>query len=167
MAVPSLALPSSPWTRAFRAIVRILETDPALRAAGVTILSWQGTPGEADASPRPPEIRLTPASGGAQWITEGQHEIPLGITVDLAVRGTCVDDLMNLWWAVMNALYPAAGSAREATVEQLTARENASNLIQQLSITGAPLTPTPGTDPVPHLTGTGELTLLIWVSTGE
>lgn len=167
MAVPSLALPKSPWTKAFGAIVAILETDPALKAAGVIVRSMRGNGEDVAAIPTFPMIALTPQSRGSSWATEGMHEIPLGIQIDLFIRGTCVDDLMNLGYAVLTALYPANGSARETVVSQLTSREGAGVVIQQITVTGAPLTPIAGDDPVPHLTATGELTLLIWVSTGE
>ncbi len=113
---PRLPLNPAPETIAFRAVDAVLRADPDLKRVVKTIMSWQG---DALDDARPtlnlvPWLRITPVAGPAAWETEGQHRMPMAVEFELAVQGTCSDQIMNLWSAVRSALFPTDPTKRAA-----------------------------------------------------
>lgn len=106
---PKLDLPPAAEQAAFRAIDRIVRQDPQCkRVFGRSIYSWLGDALD-DAMPAfdtCPWIRLTPSPEAADWGNVGQHRFPMQVGIELATAGTNVDNLMNLFGVVRNALFP-------------------------------------------------------------
>ena len=116
----ALDINTSPRTSVFRKIVGYIRNDPTIRriVRPTSIRAWDGLP--QDAQPFAPEItpaiRLTPTAAADTWWTPGATRGPLFINVEMLVKGTNVDDVMDLWWAIVRAIYPAAQSDTNANV---------------------------------------------------
>jgi hypothetical protein len=105
---PKLKLPAWPPTSVFRAIVGKLKRDPTLQRLipASSWLTWDGDPQAARPIPKTsPAIRLTPTCGPNVWWSPETQRGPLLIAVELSVSTTCVDDIMNLWGAIVRAIY--------------------------------------------------------------
>ncbi len=118
MNYPSLPLKDCEETIAFKAIDLILKSDPTIRrVVGINYNSWTGD--ARDIMPPAPslcpflQIAPTPAKS-SRWETEGQQRMPITIGITVAVIGTDVRQLMNLWGAVRRALFPIDPTARDA-----------------------------------------------------
>jgi len=126
LSYPELPLPDAEETIAFRAVAAVLRDDSTLQACNVTFRAWEGNVGDLDepAVANCPYMRLTPAAGNSGWINEGQHELSLDVTIEAAVVGSDVDQLLNLWAAIRRALWPGRTiEARDARRQQMrTAR---------------------------------------------
>jgi hypothetical protein len=117
---PKLNLPDGAETLAFRAVERVLATDPLLSSAVRTLVAWRGEAADLlePAFATCPFVKLSPAPAASAWETEGLHRAPLVVAIDLAVAGTDVDQLLNLWAAVRLALWPP-DPARAAVVRPI------------------------------------------------
>lgn len=106
MAYTRLPLPDYPWTSVFRALVDVIEQDPDLRRVVKVVRSWKGGPEDLEplGDAQLPWIEMTPAPSGNKMATESDYQADFRVNVKLAVPGTRVDDLMNLWGAVMQAV---------------------------------------------------------------
>ena len=114
MAIPGI--PPSKHRKVFRVIDDALRAASGLRLAKVTIQSWTG---ERDDSAPPtdskgPWIRLTPVAEPSAVETENLTDSPLGILLEVFVAGTNADDAMDLWGAVVAALFPNDRSVQNA-----------------------------------------------------
>ena len=141
-----LRLPQSRETALFRAVDKILRADSGLSAVGITWRSFTGDPTDkADpTSAQCPWIRLSTEATGLQFFHPSGMEGRLRIPVELMVAGTCLDDLHNLWAAVMRGLYPSDATARlaiQTRLRTLGAR------------TGLPLFSQVAYDPTPGMEG--------------
>lgn len=118
----SLALPTAPHTAIYRAAVNILRSDPTLRVVH-TWRTWVGGP--TDVQPISPNlcpaIGLFPAEGPDSFYGPSGFRGNLVITVVVAVTGTNVDNLMNLYHAVRKAFYPEEAAARTVIRKALLA----------------------------------------------
>ena len=115
----SLKTPTSVWTAVFRRIVQQLETDPnVFRVVGRdNIRSWKGVPADkSDFVPtaNAPVVRLTPQPRGVEWFSSDLQAGTLFVRVELAVQSLCLDDVVDLWDVVVQALQPG-GAAIPAT----------------------------------------------------
>lgn len=120
MPSPQLGLPDAPETIAFRAVVKVLQSDPTLSAVvGANWSAGRGTDGDRiDPTPATcPHVRLSQFPGPSKWETEGQHHSPMVVRIELHTAGDDVDQIANLWHAVRRALFPPATSDRRAFVE--------------------------------------------------
>jgi hypothetical protein len=112
MATPTLPLDPAPRTNVFRAIDRMLRADATLRRVCPPdrpgkFRSWSGDPADKNVfgADQAPGIRITPCALGPDvWYSPDAQEADLGVRVELLVKGTNADDLMNLWWAVQKAV---------------------------------------------------------------
>jgi hypothetical protein len=104
---PKLPLPTAERTAVFRAIVRLLKADPTLSNVVKTWFVWDGTPGETQDFElgHAPALRLTPLGGGDEWMSPQSVVGMLVIDFEMMVAGTNIDDLANLWRAVIAAFY--------------------------------------------------------------
>jgi hypothetical protein len=103
-----LKLPTWPPTAVFRAIVHRLKADPVLQRVipPGSWLTWDGDPRANHPLPKTsPAIRLTPTTGANAWWSPQAQVGPLLIAVELSVSTSCVDDVMNLWGAIVRAIY--------------------------------------------------------------
>jgi hypothetical protein len=106
--VPRLALPDAEETIAFRAIEKILALDPTLKRVLRHFHAWRGETDDL-LQPTPstcPHLGIAPRPQASRWEAEGMHSMPFSISLQLAVNGSNVDQLMNLWGAVRRALWP-------------------------------------------------------------
>lgn len=119
----ALGLPDSPHKLVFREIVRILRADPTLSGALRGLIAWEGRP--SDARPlslsQAPIIRLTPLGGPDAWLYPEAFKNTLFIKAEVLVAGFDVGDMLDLWWAVKRALYPADFAAKNDIVNRLRA----------------------------------------------
>lgn len=111
---PKLNLPTCFPVAIFRRIDHRLRNDPVLHRTVNTWMSWEGGPD--DRTPpsiaQTPCVQLTPMAGeGNPWAASTLTG-PLRITVDMEIQGSCVDDMINLWFAVMRAIYAADQAVR-------------------------------------------------------
>jgi hypothetical protein len=126
MPLPSnatLDLDQAPRTSVFRRIVAFIRDDATIKRVvrPSSIRAWDGlTQDSAEFSAAiAPAIRLTPATGPDVFWSPGAMRGDLYINVEMLVRGTCVDDPLNLWFALTRAVYPAAQSDTNANVRAL------------------------------------------------
>jgi hypothetical protein len=102
--------------------------------------------------PEQPWIRLTPKLGPENWWAQSTQKGPLLIEAEIVVKGTCVDDLLGLWWAIQRAIYPVDVAQRNA----FQARLNQAGAWPG-TIAFSPPSLTGGSEG--HLEGAGTLTL--------
>lgn len=118
---PKLDLPDAQETLAFEAVDKVIRLDPVLKTVfGRNIYSWRGDAlDEADPSlERCPWIRLTPVPEASAWANVGQHKMPMNVGIELAVAGTRVREMMNLFGAIRAAIFPQ-GPAQRAAVDAI------------------------------------------------
>ena len=102
-----MALPDSVQSTAYTAIVNILQADPVLSANLKTLMTWTGEEPISASSDNTPYVRLTPAPApGQRWNSTTFVPEPLLIEVETAVEGQDVRAAMDLWEAIMRALFP-------------------------------------------------------------
>lgn len=117
----ALDLNKSPRTSVFRQLVTLIKNDATIKrvlSKPIQLRAWEGK--AADAEPFGPAIapcvRLTPTSGADTWWSPGSTRGPLFIQVEMVIQGTNADDIMNLWWAIVRAIYPSAQSSTNANI---------------------------------------------------
>jgi len=119
----ALALPVSPRTKVFRAIVAVLKADPVLSNAikPDAFRSWAGVSldNQEFSFSMAPAIRLTPTNGPEGFLFPDAQVGDLYINVEMLVSGTNVDDQQNLWWAIERAIYPADYTAKTTIIQNL------------------------------------------------
>lgn len=117
----NLGLPDSPHKLVFRELVRILRADPTLSAVLRAVLAWEGRPTDSQGLTlaQAPGIRLTPLLGPDAWQYPEAFTGDLFVRVEVLVAGYDVGDLMDLWWAVKRAIYPADFAAKMANINAL------------------------------------------------
>jgi hypothetical protein len=76
-----------------------------------TIRTWKLWDGSKlaqgpDLSSEMPVLRLEPAIGPQTWWSPDAHIGPLMIRVNYSIQTRYVEDVLNLWEAIENALYP-------------------------------------------------------------
>lgn len=146
----SLATPSSVWTNVFRRIVKQLENDPTIkRVVGTAnVRSWKGVTG--DKAPfvpasNAPVLRLTPQPQNVEWYAADLQAGTLSVLVELAVSSLCVDDVADLWDAVVTALQPGGPPVSPGVVNFET------DLVALGAETGQIVFSDPAFDPQPNL----------------
>lgn len=108
-----LQLKDSNSTLLFRAIEKMVKSDPTLARVVKTWCTFNGDVNEVfDPSDKhAPYVRLTPSSSFAHQITEQSAESPFIVEVYLLTNGTNSDDISNLWSAFQRAIFPGDNSA--------------------------------------------------------
>ena len=171
MSMPS-RLPMSDWSKARNAFVKLVESDPELKAAGCRIVQLDGDPlPQWQSGPtlaQTPWIRIqtqgSPERWPAHWETEGQHSAPLIMDVQIATSGFRESDFLDLWGAIVKAIYPGVpGSERRLAKERIMIDSR----ICQITMTRVPtpLPPPPGKPAM--LIGSGAFRIDISISTKE
>lgn len=99
---------------------RQLRDDPIL--SGV-VRYWGFFTGKPEDFQKPavsqfPAIALNVASTGMSPWSQSSNEETMIINIEMAVTGTDMDDLLNLWWAVQKALKPST-LGRRAIIDAL------------------------------------------------
>jgi hypothetical protein len=106
-----LPLPDSPRLVAFRAVEAILRASPDLVAA-IAADQWGTFDGDAFeimefGTGTEPAVMLSIAESDGQWWSPDTIESTLTIDVAFSIPSLLLDDVENLWWAVVRAFYPA------------------------------------------------------------
>lgn len=127
-----LDLDDAPDTLVFRKLVAILKADKTMRRVfgperPAAIRSWEGEP--HDKAPlsidQAPCVRLTPTGGPQHFWNPSSMRGELVIDLEVCVKGICVDDVRNLWYAMFRAFYPQDTTAAQtirSTLQTLGAR---------------------------------------------
>lgn len=114
----ALDLPQSPRCKVFREVCSILRADPVIARTirKGAFRCWEGAPNDSVkfTIEHAPAIRLTPTTGPDDFATPDSMKGALLVNCEILVSGNNADDLLNLWWAVCMALYPADLDARNA-----------------------------------------------------
>jgi hypothetical protein len=119
-------VPAGVRSKAFRALVKVLQGNPRLARLVKTWRTWSGEGPDDDPPTKGqlPWVRLTPLGMPAE--RKGTHAVgssrglvyrsPLKVTVELAVAGPRVDDLADLWEQFEAAIWPAT-AAEQASLD--------------------------------------------------
>jgi hypothetical protein len=112
--------PDAEETLAFRAIDKVLRTDPFLATKGVTFCSLQGDNGDMaePSTAQMPYVSIAPAGDGTGWWSENQHKSDIITLIYIYVDGTHADDIINMWGWVRRGLFPT-DPARLAIVKAI------------------------------------------------
>lgn len=118
MTLPRLPLKDSPETLVLRAVIRVLKTDPVLMSAVKSWCVWDGSSNDAADRTKAgyPHVSIVPQPGETGWQEESMHRSHLTVAIETFVAGTNADDMLNLWSAIRQAIFPALGSTRRAEV---------------------------------------------------
>jgi hypothetical protein len=109
-----------PWVKVFRVIVGQAERDPQLkRVLGPRLRSWKG---EAEdklpmtATADGPVMRFTPRPRSVQRYDESSEYGPLDVLVEFSIQSLAIDDVLNLWGTLCDALARTNESFLEALI---------------------------------------------------
>jgi hypothetical protein len=120
-AAPSLQIPACQETQAFRAICQVLENDPILSPATQTFIKWTDVDLDVwdPAWSLCPWLKVSPFPTESNWIMEAAHDMPMTVRIQAATRGTNIDNLMNYWSLVRNAIFRQDGNANADAVRTI------------------------------------------------
>jgi hypothetical protein len=108
---PPLVLLTGPHAVAYRAFIRLLKADPALKRVVKTWIEYAGDPRLdqiGDTTALAPLVRFIPDEPTWNRYTIGPialAESPLDITIETAVNGTNYDESANLWAAIHRRMF--------------------------------------------------------------
>ena len=119
---PDLPLPAPPEETAFSAIEQILSTDEMLNSVTETFLAWRGNIEDTwdPTNSNCPFLRISPSGAESNWETEGQHRMPMEITIEAAVMGSDRRQIQRYWGAIRSALWPQNDPERRDFIRGLT-----------------------------------------------
>lgn len=142
-ATPDLELPDGKETRAFAALVQVLKNDVVLQRTVKTFLHSDGSDRDffTPAFALCPFLEIAPWPTASDWVTEGQHEMPLTIRIMCAVQGTKFKNIGNFWHAIRLAIFPQSSVAAAQAVSNILrgapTYDLATNYVIKLSAYGA------------------------------
>jgi hypothetical protein len=95
------------YHRIWTTVVAILRDSDALSHVK-TWKAWEGLPGDDDppAVSQSPWIRLTPVADPGGWRATGLHQLNIVVQIEAFTAGTRATDLMDLWDAIVTAMFP-------------------------------------------------------------
>lgn len=128
---------------AFRAVDSILRHDPVLSSITEQMLSWRGEVEDVldPTASTCPWLRISPSADVSWWETEGQHRMPMSITLEAAVMGSDITQMLNYWAAIRRALWPQGdATARDAIRTAMQAARISRPILTQPSYTVMKLT---------------------------
>lgn len=120
---PHLELPDETEWNCYHAITQVLQHDPVFSRVINTFVDWDGSINDTTepAYSYCPYCKVGPFPSESAWITESEHLAPLALRITLAVKGTKVRELLNLWAAMRKAILPASGTPMyEGVISKLT-----------------------------------------------
>jgi hypothetical protein len=106
MPAPRLDLDQAAATDLFRATVAIIQADPALKRV---VRTWE-VMDDRQVTMKPPEtrmmpwIRVMPGASSMRIAEAAAYGIELQLYVAMATAGLNADNILNLWFAFLNAL---------------------------------------------------------------
>ena len=115
-------LPVCPRTTVFRKICSILKQDQVLSSVikPGSFRTWSGASHDSIefSVSMAPAVRLTPTTGPENAKFPYGRVGKLYIQAEMLLAGTDIDDVLNLWWAMEQALYPPSNPGAFITVLQ-------------------------------------------------
>lgn len=105
--------PSSVYSLIYRRIVKQLRTDSRFKTAVADLRTWDGSPSDSaplTASTGKPLVRLTPVPQSGQWYSADTQLSTLCVHVELVIASYCVEDVLDLWDELVQALRPGNGT---------------------------------------------------------
>lgn len=160
-----LDLPDCEETLAFRALEQVLKNDGLFSRTVNKFSAWRGE--DLDAMELSysmcPYVAIGPAAQESDWLTEGQHSMPLYVRFLVAVRGTKYDNLANFWGMIRRAIYPFDNAEAEAV--RAVMRGVGANLTTVATMVLNANTPIAGTPEQPFIIGQGTLRLGLHIRT--
>jgi hypothetical protein len=107
----------------FHAVCQVLQHDPVFGRVINTFVDWDGSINDTTdpAYSYCPYCRVSPFPSESAWLTERQHLAPLALRITLAVKGTRVRELLNLWTAMRTAIFPLEEPQLSKAVNPMTA----------------------------------------------
>jgi hypothetical protein len=120
---PHLELPDGTEWIAYDAIVKVLKNDPTFGRVINTFVDWDGSSNDTaePAYSLCPFCRIGPFPAESGWLTETQHLAPMALRITLAVKGTRIREIMNLWAAMRNAIWPQTEPQMSKARDPMTA----------------------------------------------
>ena len=102
-------------------VVDQLKRDPDLKACVDTWKTWRGDRDDSRPAARGQvTLDLFPVPGAQTWETDDSQQQTLEIQVGMVIESLDATLLMDLWWLVQRALYPADAAKRLAFQKSLT-----------------------------------------------
>src|SRR3954447_22849155 len=155
----SLKTNQSSWTKVFRRLVQQVETDPGIRRIiGVqNIRSWKGEAGDKNPfapAASSPVVRLTPQPRAVEWYSPDTQMGMLNVVAELAVPSLCIDDVVDLWDVLVQALRPGNGTLAQ---ELLALGAETGEIV----FSDPALDPRPGADPEGFFLAVGQFRLRV------
>ncbi len=121
----TISLNQSVRASVFRKVVEIVRIDPTCKRLfrEGSLKAWTGKPQDAGplALEQSPCLRLTPGAGPETWSFPDAMVGALFLDLELVIKGTDADDVMNVWEAIQRAIYPVNQTARLANIAALQA----------------------------------------------
>lgn len=105
--------PSSVYSLVYRRIVKQLRTDARFRTAVADLRVWDGSSSDSApmaASTGKPTVRLTPVPQMGAWYSADTQVSTLVVHVEMVIASYCVEDVLDLWDELVNALRPGNGT---------------------------------------------------------
>jgi hypothetical protein len=126
-------VPADVTSKIYRVIVTQMMADPILGGAVKKWQTWDGEP--TDITPPTPSsapwIGLTPRPVSEAWFSPESQQGFLYIQIKALVRGTCIDDVLDLWGAIRHALSPyATGTGSTTFMQKLIAAGAPKGLVE-------------------------------------
>jgi hypothetical protein len=105
--------PSSVYSLVYRRIVKQLRTDGRFKTAVADLRTWDGSASDANpmvASTGKPTVRLTPVPQSGQWYSADTQMSTLAVHVEMVIASYSVEDVLDLWDELVQALRPGNGT---------------------------------------------------------
>lgn len=103
-------LPPTKEARAFDALVQAFRNDPGIKDHINTFVHCEGVDRDffQPAYNLCPYLEIAPWPTESDWITEGQHFMPLSLRIMCAVQGTKFSNIANWWGVIRTAFFTPA-----------------------------------------------------------
>lgn len=157
-----LQLKESPEVSVFRGVVKVIREDPTLKRIGLNVNAWEDRSDDLKeiTSEMCPHVEISPSAGETRWSEANQHKSDFSIDFLLTVNGTNADDLLNLWHAIRQALFPTNDDVQRAKVQAYLGPKAINS-----SISKQPYQIVPRPEGVRMLQGEGAITIRLNVNT--
>jgi hypothetical protein len=158
-----MSFPKSQRSAGFRALDKVLRTDPVLQREVKLWRSWTGKPDDAaDVSLKQcPAVTLFPKTSEGGWASNQEHEANITVDYSIYVKSTNIEDLFDFDTAVVAACYPSDPS-RKLVVDELFRLANVSRpTFEAFGVDES----VDGNDGAVYLNGSGSMTLTYYLET--
>ena len=111
----------------YRKFCTILKNDATLKRIVHVWRTWDEQPGQHpdfginQCPTGKVAVRITPTNGPDEWLFPGSFRGVLFLQIDFLIRGSHVDDPLNVWWYLKRGFYSTTYATLQANVQALTA----------------------------------------------